>query len=565
MGRMRATPLIEIGRAGQRLAVRIARKARAFERDERGAVAVVLGLMFTVIVFLAALAVDNSRFTSEWMQDRQALDAAVLAASDAIGMPDQDTLAKDRAKAFYLANRPDGSAADIVDVVLDENTGTVTGETRFDWKATMLRAFGYETARLGSRAQAVRGGTAEIALVLDNSGSMQGTYIEDLKVAAESLVNVVYTGAESEGQMSVSVVPFAGSVNVGAGNRGATWMDNEGASPLDKENMSEPRTRFQLFDDLSESWSGCVEMRKAPYDSDDTAPTSESPATLFTPMFAPDEPDDINSGGDSYSNNYLVDDGGNCPKQECTCPQKTKSGGCKSSPGWVLTPIAPEMAQARACKYSGEQVGYASPSGDKCRRGALDGNGPNAYCTTKPLLPLSRRRDDVLGAIRGMIASGNTNIGEGVAWGWRTLSPTAPFTEGRAYDDPDNKKIMIVMTDGQNTYTASSNHNKARYGALGYGKPYATPTSGRLGTTYTSAAYVSGMNARTIAACANAKAHGIKIYTVAFRLESDPATQALLRGCASEPGDAFVAADGATLITTFENIAREISKLRLAS
>lgn len=543
---------------------RLGSLVRAFHRDEQGAVAVVLSIMVTVIVFFAALAIDNSRFTSEWMQDRQALDAAILAASDAIGEDDQEALAKERGKAFYLANRPDGKAEDIVDIKLDPDTGIVSGDTRFDWKATLLRALGFEKVKLGGHATAVRGGTAEVALVLDNSGSMSGTYIEDLKTAAENLVNTVFTGAESDGQMSVSVVPFAGSVNVGSGNRGAAWMDNDGVSPLDRENTMDARSRFQLFDDLAEAWSGCVEVRKAPYDANDSAPDSETPATLFTPMFAPDEPDDLNSGGDSYSNNYLVDDGGTCPKQECTCPQKTSGGKCKSTPGWVLSPLDTATAQARTCKYSGETVGYASPSGDKCRRGSLDGNGPNAYCTTRPLLPLSTRRDDVTSAIRAMIASGNTNIPEGVAWGWRTLSPGTPFTEGRNYDDKDNKKIMIVMTDGENTYTSSSNHNKSRYGALGYAKPYVGGT-GRLGATYSSSAYVTTMNNRLTTVCANAKAEGIKIYTVAFRLESNPTTQALLKACASETGDYFAASDGATLIETFQNIGREISKLRIAS
>ena len=37
-------------------------------------------------------------------------------------------------------------------------------------------------------------------------------------------------------------------------------------------------------------------------------------------------------------------------------------------------------------------------------------------------------------------------------WGWRVLSPTAPFTEGRAYTANDNKKILVLMTDGENTY-----------------------------------------------------------------------------------------------------------------
>lgn len=551
-------------RRGSRWRHRLLQIAVRFQRDEQGAVAVVLGIMFTVILFMAAIAIDGSRFTSEWMRDRQALDAAVLAASDAIGMPDQDAAARARGEAFYLANRPDGKADDLVQIEIRPEAGEVVGRTRFDMLATLLRPFGYEQVQLGGTATAVRGGTAEIALVLDNSGSMAGTYIADLKTAAENLVDVVFAGTEEgDGNMSVAVVPFAGSVNVGAGNANAEWMDRDGVSPLDKENTKEERSRFELFADLNEPWAGCVEVRKAPYDSSDGVPDENTPASLFSPQFAPDEPDSVNADGKSYENNYLVDDGGNCPRQECKCTDFNSSGKCKST-GWKLTPIAANEAQARSCKYTGEQAGYSSPRPDKCKTPTLSG-GPNRYCTTSPLLPLSTSRGVIVDAIRAMGANGMTNIAEGVAWGWRALSPAIPFAEGRSYDDRDNKKILIVMTDGQNTYTSVNNHNSSRYNALGFAKPYRTPTAGRLGTTYSSGAYTTTMNTRTRTVCANAKAQGLKIYTIAFRLENDATTRNLLRECASDAASAFVASDGQGLIDVFQNIGREISKLRISS
>ncbi|MFN3868025.1 MAG: hypothetical protein ACK4MF_03035 [Hyphomicrobiaceae bacterium] len=538
--------------------------ALRFQRDEQGAVAVVLGVMFTVILFMAAIAIDGSRFTSEWMRDRQALDAAVLAASDAIGMPDQDAEARARGEAFYLANRPAGKSEDLVTIEIRPEAGEVFGRTRFDMLATLLRPFGYEQVRLGGTATAVRGGTAEVALVLDNSGSMAGTYIADLKTAAENLVEVVFAGTEQgDSNMSVAVVPFAGSVNVGSGNANAEWMDRDGISPLDKENTKEERSRFELFSDLNESWSGCVEVRKPPYDTTDGVADASVPASLFTPQFAPDEPDTVNAEGKSYENNYLVDDGGNCPRQECKCTDFNSSGKCKTN-GWKLTAIAASEAQARSCKYTGAQAGYPAPRPDKCSTPALSG-GPNRYCTTAPLLPLSTSRGEIVNAIRAMGANGMTNIAEGIAWGWRALSPAQPFAEGRSYNDRDNKKILIVMTDGENTYTSVNNHNASRYNALGFAKPYRTPTAGRLGKTYTSSAYTTTMNARTRTVCANAKAEGLKIYTIAFRLENDATTRNLLRECASDAASAYVASNGAALIDVFQNIGREISKLRISS
>lgn len=536
---------------------------RRFRRDERGAIAVLFGIMLVLILMFSAVAIDHSRFTSEAMQDQQALDAAILAASDAIGLENQEEVALARAKAFYKANRPDGTELDIEKLRIDPEQGSLSGNTKFDWKATLLQAFGFEKVRMGTAARVARGGTAEIALVLDNSGSMSGSYIDDLKTAASDLINTVFYGVDGEGQIAVSVVPFAGSVNVGAGYRGAPWLDNDGLSALSRENADGARSRFQLFDDLSEPWAGCIEMRQPPYDTTDTAPDPANPDTLFVPMFAPDEPDDVNSAGDNYPNNYIADDGGTCPKMECTCQRWRKPGRCYSN-GWALTPIAPAAAQASVCKYSGAQIGYGASS-DNCRRGSYNGAGPNAYCTTAALLPLSITKNQALTAIASMRASGMTNISEGVAWGWRTLSPGEPFTQGRSFDDRDNKKIIILMTDGENTYSYANNHNKSAYGAAGYAKPFAHPDQGRLGSNYSSSAYGNAIAGRTREVCANAKAAGIKIYTVAFRLENDTATRSMLRDCASEPKYAFAASNGAVLIETFQNIGREIAKLRLTN
>ena len=51
-----------------------------------------------------------------------------------------------------------------------------------------------------------------------------------------------------------------------------------------------------------------------------------------------------------------------------------------------------------------------------------------------------------------MEPSGDTNVPEGMAWGWRVVSGGEPFTEGRPDDEKGNDKVVIVLTDGANTY-----------------------------------------------------------------------------------------------------------------
>jgi hypothetical protein len=114
------------------------------------------------------------------------------------------------------------------------------------------------------------------------------------------------------------------------------------------------------------------------------------------------------------------------------------------------------------------------------------------------------------------------------------------------------------MTDGENNHQAAANHNKSIYHAFGYA------SNGRLGSTATSSALIGQMNSKTRAACENAKAAGINVYTIAFRLESDANTRALLASCATSAAEAYAASNGAALVQAFEAIAREIAKLRIA-
>jgi hypothetical protein len=91
---------------------------------------------------------------------------------------------------------------------------------------------------------ATRGSDAfvEIALVLDNTWSMSAsggttTKIAGLKSAATTLVNEVMT--RDDGKVRVSIIPYADYVNVGTGNRSASWLN----VPADYSTTSTPAPR----------------------------------------------------------------------------------------------------------------------------------------------------------------------------------------------------------------------------------------------------------------------------------------------------------------------------------
>jgi hypothetical protein len=73
----------------------------------------------------------------------------------------------------------------------------------------------------------------------------------------------------------------------------------------------------------------------------------------------------------------------------------------------------------------------------------------------------------------------------------------------------------------------------------------------------------------TATACTNAKdpdTAGVTIYTVAFSVTSDPIDvpgQNLLKNCASQTSNYFLASDSTALNTAFGSIAQGIGQLRL--
>jgi hypothetical protein len=180
-----------------------------------------------------------------------------------------------------------------------------------------------------------------------------------------------------------------------------------------------------------------------------------------------------------------------------------------------------------------------------------------------------------------MRADGSTNIPLGVAWGWRALSHGAPFSQGRSSGTQNNLKIMIVMTDGNNTYYTPSNwfsdYNKSTYGSYGYTKSTTSHDNGRLfkgfegvnNPSHTSSNFTKAMDEHMLETCTNAKNDGVRIYTVAFNVANGSSVKAMLEACASVNAKSaksqyFDATGEQQLISAFASIGADLSNLRIA-
>ncbi len=281
------------------------------------------------------------------------------------------------------------------------------------------------------------------------------------------------------------------------------------------------------------AWKGCVEARSAPYDVTDDAPSAATVETLFTPYFAPDE---SNQYGYSvpFDNSYLNDYHASWP-----------TTGTPSGWGAANTFV-------NLLKYDGVNVATIKET-------PPDTKGPNFACPD-PLLRLTSTKDDVTNKITALNywSSGGTISSEGLMWGWRTLSPNAPFAQGAAYGGA--KKFIVLMTDGVNSLV--DNRAGGRLETLSDYTAYGYLMKGRMGTSQNFGLAEQFLNDRMLTACTNAKAKGISIFTILFR-ETNTTTANLLKQCATTPSQALMASDAASLQSAFANVATQVNSLRL--
>lgn len=520
---------------------------RTFTSDTSGAVALIAAIATIAFMLAAGTAVDFARASRQRQVLNSAVDAAALALATS-KIADVATL-KAMADKYVKSNLASISNYDGGPLTLDVNVyaDRVTISAQQEMPTTLMRIAHINEMDLTVYSEARRTTTnAEVALVLDNTGSMASNgKIDALKQATEDLTNILYGEDAVSTHLKVSIVPFAASVNVGTQYSNASWMDSNGQNALSKVNFTDPTKHNKWgWDSLSNTpWNGCVEQRKSTatinYDVDDTTPSVATPDTLFPFYFAPDEPTNANNassmtGWGTFSNNYLTD----------WRASESVSTSTKNA-------TSLDNRQRRYQKYVS-----TTPSGA--------GKGPGFNCGTAAIQPLTNVKQTILDKIDAMVATGNTNIASGVGWGLRVLSPTVPFTEGAAYNDKKWHKVLIVMTDGENDWGNNNNMNKTGYG--GYG--FASQSLARLNISNVTNSR-NTLDARTAKACAVAKAAStnpeapIVVYSITFGTLDTQATN-LMKNCATDPEKYFHAPDNATLISAFKTIATEISQVYLS-
>jgi Flp pilus assembly protein TadG len=523
---------------------RTAANTTRLKKNESGAMALIAGLAAIPVFLAAGAAVDYGNWVAVDSRLQAAVDAAALAAARASNKTEVER--KQIAHDYFHSNfgKPKNAGTPTMNMTLEANgIINVTGQVTVDNYLTSV--VGMSTTALNASSQVKQASEGlEVVLVFDNTGSMgQQNRLNTLKIAAKDFVNILFGDRAEVPGLKIAVVPFSQFVNVGPDKAGEFWIDTGGLNPQSRVNFLDPDWHnwkaWQAINDKQKnlSWTGCVESRAGAMSIDDTKPDASNGATLFPPAFAPDEPGKVSDGqachlwdgtrsdcGDKtgkavYNNNYLTD---------------------SKEDGFSL-----DVRQRDVGKYGTNKAN-------------TNARGPHNGCNIQPILALNSKKAPVLDTIKFMKADGYTHVAEGLGWGLRVLSPDVPFTEGAAWDDKDVKKVMVLLTDGENTFNVAdgANHNGSSYTAYGF------LNQGRLGTTdYWTG--VAAQNTMFKQACQLVKDKKVTVYTFSYNVPS--ATQRdLIKACATDAEKYYEPKTDDALVLNFNEIADEIRRLHLS-
>lgn len=454
-----------------------ARSRDSFGRDERGGITILTLILLIVMLVLGGMAVDFMRFESQRAQLQSVADRAVLAAAELDQTLDSEEVVVDFFRTAGLEHTIIGTPS----VIDNSNSRTVSVDTQIDVDTFYLRLIGIDTLRAPARSAATEGvGKVEISLVLDISGSMRyggsssrGRF-GDMQDAAIAFANKVLD-PKYGGQVSLNIVPYAGSTNPGPAM--FNYLGGVRYGPLASNGVPFPNE------------SSCLEFEMADW------------STAGLP-----------------------------------------GNGRAQVPHFMNWAIAADVMDWGWCPHDKSAIRYAiqdpGEAGDFIKNIRMhDGTGTH-YAMAWGLAALDPTTQPAFAHMSGIS---------------NDLVPADFANRPAAWDDPETRKIIVLMTDGQITDQFRPHNPLAARNLTNHM---------RDSDRYTlSSRAVNLANFYATCDLAKSSSRDVEVYTVAFETYGSGKTE--MENCASDKSMFFPAA-GSELIKVFEEIAGQITDLRLS-
>jgi hypothetical protein len=249
---------------------------RRFHDNARGSIAVVAALSVMAIGAAVGAALDYTRIASARTAMQAAVDAAALRAGKSImtGVAMDATQRTLSARKMFDAIFERAGNPEPSEFSVSESDDYLKIRAAADVSTHFGALIGKSKVRITAAADVPVGvSTLEVALVLDNTGSMAAfSKMSELKAASNLFLDIVDSARQSGalGTVQIGVAPFNTEVDVGTGHRFASFLRFDGAGSAE---------RMLAVDQAS--WTGCVADRDKPYDVDLAAPAFAVAASRF--------------------------------------------------------------------------------------------------------------------------------------------------------------------------------------------------------------------------------------------------------------------------------------------
>jgi Flp pilus assembly protein TadG len=262
---------------------KLQRFVKNFGASQKGSIAVMYAVSAIPIFVAAGSAVDYIRYLANVTELQAALDSAALAAAATPEATDAERLAM--AEATFARNLEGGDLAGAeIERSFDIQDATVVAAADMDMATSLMQFANIDSMKLsvGTEISVPESKNAEIALVLDYSGSMThsiagGVKYVAMKNAAKDLISDLE--AANPDKVKFALVPFSHHVY----------------------------GTFRKSDILGQSgggtWTGCTQDRKYPHNLTDAVPTLGDDDTKWG---HPQAPEHISWGCGGHISHNLV-------------------------------------------------------------------------------------------------------------------------------------------------------------------------------------------------------------------------------------------------------------------
>lgn len=519
-------------------------KMKAFADDTTANFAIIMSIGAGAILLCVGAAVDLTDAVTIKSKLASSADNAVLTA--ALSDEKSNSKLKNIARSSFDANYDYKSGETLKSFNLTKlSNEKIRVEATLEYQPFFSKLFGTNTRDIRVSAESIlpKLNSLDVALVLDRTGSMAGTNLTNLKRAAGDFLDDI---EDSDADIKVSVVPFSNYVNIGLEYAGKTWLDL-------RTNNSSGSDVVCSMEDASNST--CFDPNTPPPNcqTGSTTQTTDDGTTRTTTTTTTTD-----NGNGTCTVSTRVEETTQNSNSVSTSTVTTNGTSARASNNWGNVS---QTTTGNYCTYSPDPSDSSGDVIEECSVTNIVGNwygcvgsranGNNLEVSYKgnkippameltcgqPITPLSDDIESAADRVDSLTASGPTYIPAGLMWGWRSLTPSAPL---EVEPGKDRSKLIILMTDGQNTVSQSGLFHDGRRS--------------------------NDANDLTEKLCNKIKGDGVKIATLSYsRGSRDSTTTQLLKKCASSSELYFEPRDSRTLKKAFEDAIKSTKSIRLVN